>query len=217
MIKAAFFDMDGTLVNSMADLAVATNYALEKHGYPAKPTENYAYYAGNGIYVMIQRALEPATVSDEELKEIRNDFFDYYETNCTVNTYSYEGVEWLVKSLKDKGIRVGCITNKVQKIANDIISHFFGGMDVVYGQIDGSPTKPDPYFTNKALEELNIRPDECVFIGDSGVDMETAKNSGAIGIGVLWGFRTKEELEENGARYTASTAEEVLNIIENHG
>ncbi len=216
MIKAVFFDMDGTLVNSMEDLAVATNHALVEHGFPAKPTENYAYYAGNGIYVMIQRALEPNVVSEEELKQIRNDFFEFYETHCTVNTYSYEGVEWLVKTLKEKGYKVGCITNKVEKIAHDIINHFFGGMDIVYGQVDGYPNKPDPYFTLKAMEELGVRPEECAFIGDSGVDMQTGLNSGTHPIGVLWGFRDKEELEGDGAEFTAATAKEVLEIIENY-
>jgi len=215
-IKAAFFDMDGTLVNSMADLATATNFAMEKHGFPAKPEENYAYYAGNGIYKMIERALEPIVVSEAKLKEIRDDFFDYYETHCTVKTYAYEGVGRLVQTLKEKGIKVACITNKVEKIANDIIDHFFGGMDIVYGQIDGMPNKPDPYFTNKALEELHIKPEECVFIGDTDVDMQTAKNSGTIGIGVLWGFRPKEELIANGAKHIAENAEEIIEIIEKY-
>jgi len=215
-IKAVFFDMDGTIVNSMLDLAACTNEAMERHGFPAKPPENYTKYAGNGIYVMIQRALAPAEVSDEKLKEIRNDFFEIYMDKCTVNTTAYKGVPELVSALKEKGIKVGCITNKVEPIAFKIIDHFFGGMDVVYGQVDGVPNKPDPLLTLKALDELNIKPQECLFVGDSDVDMQTAINSGCVGVGVLWGFRDEAELRANGAKFIVSEASEILEIIDSY-
>ena len=208
--------MDGTIVNSMLDLAACTNAAMNKHGYPAKPAEDYTKFAGNGIYVMIQRALAPNEVSDQKLKEIRDDFFEIYKDNCTVNTTAYEGVPELVSDLKKKGIKVGCITNKVEPIAFKIIDHFFGGMDVVYGQVDGVPNKPDPLLTLKALKELDITPDECLFVGDSDVDMQTACNSGAHGVGVLWGFRDEAELRENGAEYIVKTANEILTIVDTH-
>jgi len=208
--------MDGTIVNSMLDLAACTNEAMERHGFPAKPPENYTKYAGNGIYVMIQRALAPAEVSDEKLKEIRNDFFEIYMDKCTVNTTAYKGVPELVSALKEKGIKVGCITNKVEPIAFKIIDHFFGGMDVVYGQVDGVPNKPDPLLTLKALDELNIKPQECLFVGDSDVDMQTAINSGCVGVGVLWGFRDEAELRANGAKFIVSEASEILEIIDSY-
>lgn len=215
-IKAVFFDMDGTIVNSMLDLAACTNEAMSKHGYPKKPAEEYAKYAGNGIYVMIQRALYPNEVSEEELKEIRNDFFDIYKDKCTINTTAYKGVPELISALKEKGIKVGCITNKVEPIAFKIIDHFFGGMDVVYGQVDGVPNKPDPMLTLKALKELEIMPEECLFVGDSDVDMQTACNSGAVGVGVLWGFRDEKELRDNGAKYIVKAADEILGIIDSY-
>ena len=208
--------MDGTIVNSMLDLAACTNEAMERHGFPAKPHENYTKYAGNGIYVMIQRALSPAEVSDEKLKEIRNDFFEIYKDKCTVNTTAYKGVPELISALKEKGIKVGCITNKVEPIAFKIIDHFFGGMDVVYGQVDGVPNKPDPLLTLKALDELNIKPQECLFVGDSDVDMQTAINSGCVGVGVLWGFRDEAELRANGAKFIVSEASEILEIIDSY-
>lgn len=215
-IKAVFFDMDGTIVNSMLDLAACTNEAMAKHGYPQKPAEEYTKYAGNGVYVMIQRALAPNVVSDEELKEIRNDFFDIYKDKCTIHTTPYKGVPELVSALKEKGIKVGCITNKVEAIALKIIDHFFGGMDVVYGQVDGVPNKPDPLLTLKALEELGIKPEECAFVGDSDVDMQTACNSGTVGIGVLWGFRDEKELRDNGAKYIVKTTDEIINIVDSY-
>lgn len=215
-IKAVFFDMDGTLVNSMNDLAASTNYAMAKFGYPEKPIKNYAYYAGNGIYVMIERALEPNKVDAETLKQIRDVFFDYYKDHCTVHTAVYKGVPELIAALKEKGIKVGCITNKVEPIAKNIINHFFGGMDVVYGQIDGVPNKPDPLLTLKALDELGLDPKECLFVGDTSVDIETALNSGAVSLGVLWGFRTEDELRGAGADYIVSDAKEILEIIDTH-
>ena len=215
-IKAVFFDMDGTLVNSMEDLAVATNFALKKHGYEERPVKDYAYFAGSGIYVMIERALAPDKVSDEELREIRNDFFAYYEKNCTVHTTVYPGVQALVKKLRENGIYVCCVTNKVEPIAIDIIHHFFGGMDKVAGQVDSLPTKPDPTRTLDTIKALHISPEECLFVGDSAVDIETAKNSGAVPLGVLWGFRTEEELRNAGARYIVKNAEEILEVIKAH-
>lgn len=215
-IKAVFFDMDGTLVDSMNDLAVATNYAMGKFGYPAKPTENYAYYAGNGIYVMIERALEPNKVDDKTLKDIRDTFFQYYKDHCTVHTTVYEGVTELVEKLKQNGIKIGCITNKVEPIAYNIINHFFGGMDVIYGQVDGIPNKPDPTLTIKAFNDLGIKPQECLFVGDTAVDMETAHNSGAVALGVLWGFRTEDELRNAGAEYIVDKADEILEIVNSH-
>lgn len=208
--------MDGTIVNSMLDLAACTNEAMGRHGFPPKPAEDYMKFAGNGIYVMIQRALAPARVSEAKLKEIRNDFFEIYKDKCTVNTTAYKGIPELVSSLKEKGIKVGCITNKVEAIALKIIYHFFGGMDVVYGQVDGVPNKPDPLLTLKALKELEIKPEECLFVGDSDVDMQTAGNSGCVGVGVLWGFRDEAELRANGAKFIVKEAEEILEIVDKY-
>lgn len=212
MYKAVLFDMDGTLVDSVGDLAEATNYALKKHGYETRPTEAYGKFAGNGVYVMIERALKPVTVSDSVLHELRDDFFDYYSNHCTVNTTVYNGISELVDSLKAAGIKVGCITNKVEPVAKDIINTFFGGMDKVYGQTDGVPNKPDPMLTLRALSELGIKPQECLFVGDSEVDMQTACAAGCVPVGVLWGYRTREILEEAGAKYIICNADEVLKI-----
>ena len=212
-IKAVFFDMDGTLVNSLNDLAVSTNYALEKNGYETKPIENYADYQGNGVYVMIERALAPIKVTSEELTVLRNDFFDYYKNHCTDYTTDYDGIKELVQNLKERGVKVCCITNKVEKIAYKIIDHFFGGMNIVAGQIDGVPNKPNPYQTLKAMEELNLKPEECLFVGDTGVDIETAKGAGIKSVGCLWGFRTKEELETAGANFIVAVPCEILELV----
>ena len=214
-IKAVFFDMDGTLVNSLNDLAVSTNYALEKNGYNKKPIENYTDYQGNGVYVMIERALAPVTVNKQELAVLRNDFFDYYKCHHTDYTTVYEGMSELVATLKQNGIIVGCITNKVEKIAISIINHFFGGMDIIAGQIDGVPNKPDPYQTIEAMKTLNLKPEECLFVGDTNVDIDTAKAANIKSVGCLWGFRTEQELVSAGANYIVKTPSEILGIIKN--
>lgn len=214
-IKAVFFDMDGTLVNSLNDLAVSTNYALDKNGYEKKPIENYADYQGNGVYVMIERALAPKVVSKEELTTLRNDFFDYYKNHCTDYTTVYDGMRELVETLKTNGIIVGCITNKVEKIAINIIEYFFGGMDIVAGQIDGVPNKPDPYQTNEAMKTLNLKPEECLFVGDTNVDINTAAAACVKSVGCLWGFRTKEELIQAGADYIVSDPSEIWDLVKN--
>lgn len=214
-IKAVFFDMDGTIVNSLNDLAVSTNYALKKNGYDEKPIENYADYQGNGVYVMIERALSPVTVSSEELSNLRNDFFDYYKDHCTDYTTDYDGIKELVKTLKESGIIVGCITNKVEKIAIKIIDHFFSGMDIIAGQIDGIPNKPDPYQTLEAMKALDLKAEECLFVGDTNVDIETAKAAGVKSVGCLWGFRTKQELVKAGADYIVETPSEIWNLVKN--
>lgn len=216
MIKAALFDMDGTLVDSIQDLAEATNYAISKHGFAEKPLENYRYYVGNGVYKLIERAIAPNTVSADELKTIRDDFFDYYCEHYTVKTTVYDGVAELIVKLKSAGISVGCITNKVDVAAQGIIKFYFGNMDIVYGQLDGIPHKPDPYLPQKAMEKLGVNPHECLFIGDSDVDMLTAQNCGAISVGVEWGFRTKEELIKSGANYTVTAPDEILEIIKKY-
>lgn len=214
MYKAVLFDMDGTLVDSVGDLGAATNHALSLHGYETRPVERYGEFAGSGVYVMIQRALKPVEVDDDTLHAIRDDFFKYYEKHCTVHTTVYNGVKELVAKLKKSGIKVGCITNKVEPIAKEIINHFFDGMDVVYGQVDGVPNKPDPLLTLRALKDMDVGGDECLFVGDTDVDMNTASAAGCASVGVLWGYRSREVLENAGAKFIVSSADEVLEIVE---
>ena len=213
--KAAIFDLDGTLVDTLYDLADSTNYSLNKNGFKTKPRENYGRYAGDGIYKMIERALEPEKVDTKTLKKLRDDFFEYYKDNCTINTYVYDGMQEVIGYLRANNIKVGCITNKIDAIAKVIINHYFGELDIGCGQVDGVPTKPDPYLPNKAFEILSVNAEECLFIGDSDVDMKTAKNSGMYGIGAAWGFRSKEELLINGADFIADNPIDILKVFKN--
>lgn len=211
--KAVIFDLDGTLVNTLFDLADSTNFALEKNGYKKKPRENYCRYAGDGVYKMIERALEPNVVDKDTLKKIRDDFFAHYNNNCTVATEPYENMVDVIYALRENNIRVGCITNKIDAVAKVIVKHYFGDFDFVFGQVDGIPTKPDPYLPNRAFEILGVEPKQVAYVGDSDVDMQTAVNCGMFAIGAAWGFRTKEELLVNGADVIAENPLDILKAI----
>lgn len=215
MIKAVLFDLDGTLVDSLTDLADAVNQALEKKGYPTHPVEAFKYFVGDGIPKMIERALPEDKRDQNTIDEIRNDFSPYYTVHYADNTYAYDGMPELVNNLKAKGFTVAVVTNKAQDMADIVVKSLYGDVfDLIFGKRDGIPAKPDPTAALMAMEQLRLKPDECVFIGDSGMDVATAVNSGAVPVGELWGFRKKDELLANGAKYIISKPQELLDIIE---
>ncbi len=214
MIKAILFDLDGTLADSLIDLADGVNRALEIKGYPTHPVEAFKYFVGDGIPKMIERALPENQRSQEIINEVKAIFMPYYAVHYADNTYAYSGMPELVSSLKAQGFIVAVVTNKEQTMANEVVTSLYGDVfDLIFGKRDGIPAKPDPTAALMAMEELGVKPEECVFIGDSGMDVKTAVNSGAVPVGELWGFRKQDELLENGAKYIISKPEELLDII----
>lgn len=214
MIKAVLFDLDGTLVNSLDDLANACNYALRCNNFPVHETEAYKYFVGNGIPKLIERIL-PENSRDAEIKaRVSEKFYEHYSLHYADNTVVYRGLHELVDAIKKLGIKVAVVTNKADGPAKEVVNKVMPNtFDLVYGQREGIPTKPDPTLTLMAMKELGVKPDECIFIGDSGMDVATAVNSGAVPVGVLWGFRKADELEQNGARYLIDVPEKLLDII----
>jgi len=213
-IKAVLFDLDGTLVNSLEDLANATNYALINHGYPSRPIESFKMYVGDGIAKMIERAMPQSDVSAEKTELIKKSFLEYYDGHYCDKTCRYDGMSELVDGLHKAGIKLAVVTNKVEFMAKKIVTKLYGkNVDIIYGQRDGVPTKPDPTLALMAMKSLDVIPEECVFLGDSGVDIKTAVNSGAIPVGALWGFRGKDELIANGAKYLIDEPYKLLEII----
>lgn len=214
MIKAVVFDLDGTLINSLEDLAVATNYTMELNGYPTHPISDYNMFVGNGISKLIERAMPPQEVCEEKVASLRKCFLEYYNKHYMDKTDSYKGMPELVDYLHKEGYKLAVITNKVEFMAEKIITKLYGNsFDLIYGQRDNVPTKPDPTLTLMAMNDLNVTPQECAFLGDSGVDMKTAINSGALPIGVLWGFRDMNELKANGAKYIINEPCKLIEII----
>lgn len=215
MIRAVLFDLDGTLADSLIDLADGVNRAMEQKGYPAHEVDAFKYFVGDGIPKMIERALPPEHRTSDEVNEIKDIFLSYYSIHYADNTYAYDGMPELVSALKSKGFIVAVVTNKEQAMANEVVTSLYGDVfDLIFGKRDGIPAKPDPTAALLAMKELGVKPSECVFIGDSGMDVATAVNSGAVPVGELWGFRKEDELLANGAKYIISKPHELLDIIE---
>lgn len=216
MIKAVLFDLDGTLANSLIDLAAATNQALVKFGYPEREVDNFRYYAGDGIPKMIERALPEDARTPEIIDKVKADYFVYYNEHYNDSTCTYNGVPELLNALESMGITMAVVTNKAQAFAEKVINKLFGDkyFSLVFGQRDGVPNKPDPTLTLMAMKELGVNPEECIFLGDSGMDVATGVNSGAYPVGELWGFRDEQELKENGAKRIILNPLELIDIIE---
>lgn len=213
--KAVLFDLDGTLINTLEDLAAASNYALAAYGYPLRPVEDFKLLAGNGVAVMLERAMPQGERTPGRVAELKEKFLEYYAEHYADKTAPYDGVTELLQTLKAKGYKRAVVTNKVEEMARVILDKLYPDcFDLIFGQRDGVPTKPDPTLARMAMEELGVSPAECVFMGDSGVDIQTAVNSGALPVGVLWGFREEGELLENGAKRLISRADQLLDILE---
>lgn len=215
MIKAVLFDLDGTLADSLIDLAEGVNRAIAQFGYPTHEVEAFKYFVGDGIPKMIERALPKEHRNADTVNKIKDIFLPYYAVHYADNTYAYNGMPELVHTLKQKGFIVAVVTNKEQDMANEVVQSLYGDIfDLIFGKRDGIPAKPDPTAALMAMDELGVTPCECVFIGDSGMDVATAVNSGAVPVGELWGFRKEDELRANGAKYIISKPEQLLDIIE---
>ncbi|MBQ0083801.1 MAG: HAD family hydrolase [Clostridiales bacterium] len=214
MIEAVIFDLDGTLVNSLLDLANASNFALSFYGFPTHETEKYKYFVGNGIPKLIYRITPKDKRDEATLNKISEKFFENYNVHYADNTYVYSGIKELIAKLKETGIKTAVVTNKAHAAAIEVINSLLPDtFDLVLGQRPEIPTKPDPTLTLMAMEKLEVKPDECIFMGDSGMDVKTGVNSGALPVGVLWGYRKEDELLENGAKYIIENPGELIKII----
>ena len=214
MIRFVFFDLDGTLLNTIDDLAAAGNYALRVLGLPEHDTEKYKYFVGNGIPKLIERIL-PAGSSEELTEKAHTLFSEYYGQHSEDMTRPYDGITALLDELGRRGIKTAVITNKDNVFAGELIKRYFGSrLTAVYGSVPGTPHKPDPYWVERALSDFGADTGSVLYIGDSGVDMQTAKNAGLESVGVLWGFRKEDELLENGAEHIVHKPSEILEIID---
>jgi len=200
MIKAVLFDLDGTLVNSLIDLANGVNEALKANGFPAHDVEKYKYFVGDGIRKTIERALPEENRDNETVTDTVGKFNGYYSVHYADNTYPYDGVPELVAELNKRGYKLAVVTNKDQDMAEKVVTDAYGGaFKLIFGKREGLLPKPDPTAAILTMESLGVKPCECVFLGDSGVDILTGFNSGAYPVGELWGYREAEELKKNGA------------------
>lgn len=209
------FDLDGTLINTIADLGLACNHALACAGYPTHELAEYPHLVGNGVNKLIERALPASAKQDKqqteaEIQRLRKDFIPYYNIHNCDHTVPYEGMTEVLATLKQRGAKLAVASNKYQEATRKIIDHYFPNtFDVVFGEREGVPRKPDPQVVRDILALL---PDEkVVYVGDSLVDIATARNAGLPVIACSWGFVSREELEAAKPDYLIDTAKEILN------
>lgn len=215
MKKLVIFDLDGTLLNTIADLAHSTNFALKQCGFPQHAIAAYNFFVGNGINKLFERALPDDAKTQENVLKVRKEFLPYYDIHNTDCTEPYPGIPELLAALQEKGCKIAVASNKYQKATEKLIARYFPQISfvAVYGQREGVPVKPDPTVVYDIMKVAGVTEKEVIYIGDSGVDMQTACNSQVTSVGVTWGFRPKSELEENGAKYIVDKAEEILSYI----
>lgn len=213
MKSLVIFDLDGTLLNTIYDLGEACNYALRKLGYAQHPIPAYNYMVGNGVRKLMERAQPDA--DKEVIDELLKYFKEYYGEHCTVDTKPYTGIPELLHELKDRHINMAVASNKYQAAVTKIIDYFFPDIPfvAVKGQVEGRPTKPDPSIIFEILSNHPTPKAEVLYVGDSGVDMETARRACVESVGVTWGFRPVTELREYHADNIISSPEEILNLL----
>lgn len=211
--KAAIFDMDGTILNTLQDLQNATNYALREHNFPERTYEEVRNFVGNGVQKLIERAL-PEGSSDETVQTVLASFKTYYKVHSTDTTAPYEGIPEAIKKLREAGIKTAVVSNKPDFGVQDLVKDFFPNLfDAALGEKAGIAKKPAPDMVNSALDSLAVSKTDSVYIGDSDVDFMTAKNSGLSFIGCSWGFKGRSFLEKLGAGTIVDNAEQLVQEI----
>ena len=215
MKKLAIFDLDGTLLNTLDDLAAACNHALSGCGLPEHPVDAYRQMIGNGVRLLIQRAVPVQNQGDETLLEKLHTLFrDYYNAHGSDLTRPYDGILQMLDELRDAGMTLTVLSNKPHAFTKELVPHYFGDRFAhAFGQREGYPPKPDGALVAELLRLTGYTAAETVYIGDSGVDMQTAHNGGVDAVGVLWGFRDRQELEQNGAVRFAETPHELQQLL----
>lgn len=215
MTKLVIFDLDGTLLNTIADLANSTNYALTQCGFPIHKTNEYNFFVGNGINKLFERALPEGEKTEENILRVRKYFLAHYDKNCNNYSRPYPGIPELLNTLHKKGIMLAVASNKYQQATLELINYYFPEVPFVsiLGLRNGIPAKPDPTIVYETLAIAGVKKEEALYVGDSGVDMETVNNSGVRGVAVTWGFRPRQELEKFNPGHIVNNAGDILSLL----
>ena len=206
--NAVLFDLDGTLLDTLGDLHLGVNITLQNHGYPQRTWEEVRAFVGNGARQLMQLAL-PADTAEAEVEAILAEYLDWYRVNFCVTAAPYDGVKTVVDALIQRGVRVAVVSNKPDATTKKLAEMFFPGLPA-FGQRDDIPKKPAPQMVWKAMEMLGVTAEESVYVGDSEVDVATARNAGLPLVAVNWGFRTTEQLVEAGAEIIVDNPDDLL-------
>lgn len=214
-IKGIVFDLDGTLADSVIDIAESMNFVLKEQNIPVHEIDAYKQFAGNGIRKLVERALPEDLRSGETYTRNLNKMLEVYSENCINKTKLFPGVANLLDQLQEKEIKIAVFSNKLDDLTQKVVKVLLAKWDVAFvtGISSTVKRKPNPQGALLAAEKMGLSPSEIIFVGDSGVDMETAKNAGMTGVGVLWGFRSAEELKANGAKAIISEATDLINHL----
>ncbi|MDR2472247.1 MAG: HAD family hydrolase [Tannerella sp.] len=215
MYKLLIFDLDGTLLNTITDLAMSVNYALKQHRFPTHPVDEYRYFVGNGIAKLIERALPTNASTPDNLELVKKTFVDYYNLHNTEYTFPYNGIPKLLTELQYRGLLLAVASNKYHQATTYLIDKLFPDVHfaAVFGQRQDVPVKPNPQIVYDIMMETGMSVENTLYIGDSSIDMQTASNAGVTSVGVTWGFRPRTELVANGACHIVDTPEEILLLL----
>lgn len=213
--KAVIFDLDGTLLNTLADIGNAANDVLAERGHAIHDLEAYRHFIGDGVATLFQRILPEGVPTPELITECVSEFGVTYGRRWNENSQLYPGIADLLDELVRRNVPISILSNKPHDFVGVCVSKFVSAwpFDPVLGQREGIPRKPDPAGVIEVAESLGVTPEVCVYVGDSSVDMLTARNSGTLAVGVAWGFRPVEELVEYGASRILDTPMELLELF----
>jgi phosphoglycolate phosphatase len=215
-MQALLFDLDGTLIDSLEDLADAVNAMLAERGHPARPLDLFPQYIGDGVRILVERALPEGSRSPEEVDACVADYQRHYEATWDQKTKPYPGMLETLQALRDRGLKLAVLSNKPDHFTQLCCARFFpaGIFADVLGARDHVPRKPHPAGALEIAGHLGVSPADCAYVGDSGLDMDMARNAGMTGIGALWGFRGEEELRAHGAVHLIGHSSELLAFAE---
>ena len=214
MYQNVIFDLDGTLLNTIDDLADAGNWVCRNHGWPTHTVEEYKRYVGSGMALLAVRFSPEEWHTEEGVQKILDEFLPYYAAHKEDKTAPYPGVPELLEHLRAAGVSIAVLSNKAHALAVPVIEGYFPQkFQYIQGGVEGLPLKPDPALLLKLMENMGATQENTLFVGDSDVDIRTAKHAGVTSCGVLWGFRGREELEREGADLLASSAKELETLI----
>lgn len=213
MLRCVIFDLDGTILDTLEDLKNSVNAALKQFGYPLRTIEEVRSFVGNGVYVLMKKAL-PDDVDDETFDRVFAGFKDHYAQHCADHTAPYPGIIELITRLKDRGYLLSVVSNKSDREVQRLCRHYFPGIfKTVVGQKENIRKKPYPDSVNEVLKTFGLEPEQALYIGDSEVDIQTAENAGMDCILVSWGFRDIDFLRQEGAKWIVNNTDELMEII----
>jgi len=214
--KAILFDLDGTLLDTLEDIGNAVNRVLSAHQFPTHPIDAYRMFAGEGEVILVTRALPEDKRDQETLRCCLEAYRADYNRNWHVKTKPYDGVTDMLNALTERGLKRAVLSNKPHELAQRCVAKLLPnrGFDVILGQRDGVPLKPDPTAALEVVHTLDISPADCLCLGDTAVDIQMAFRAGMLPVGALWGFRTAQELRTSGAELLIERPSEVLEILD---